>query len=296
MTNEIPEAPLVGVVMGSKSDWETMRHACEVLDRAGHPPRVEGGLGAPDAGSAVPLRPRGRGSRPGGVDRRGGRGGAPAGHAGGDLASCRCWACRSRARCCAGSTRCCRSCRCPGACRSAPWPSARPGAANAATPGRRDPGAEVSRDPRGPGPFPPGPDRLRGRIAGMSHASRIMLHSSEATSPVPAGLARRDRQRPTGPDVHPGGAADGLSRRGAQRQPRTCRPHRWPTGRSSAARPLAVAAGVRRAGPRRSPSSSRTSRPRRCAGCRAGGRCAPAGGRSGSAQNRLREKTLPGPS
>jgi 5-(carboxyamino)imidazole ribonucleotide mutase len=26
-----PDAPLVGVVMGSKSDWETMRHAAEVL-------------------------------------------------------------------------------------------------------------------------------------------------------------------------------------------------------------------------------------------------------------------------
>jgi 5-(carboxyamino)imidazole ribonucleotide mutase len=25
--------PVVGVVMGSKSDWETMRHACEVLDQ-----------------------------------------------------------------------------------------------------------------------------------------------------------------------------------------------------------------------------------------------------------------------
>jgi 5-(carboxyamino)imidazole ribonucleotide mutase len=24
--------PLVGVIMGSRSDWETMRHACEVLD------------------------------------------------------------------------------------------------------------------------------------------------------------------------------------------------------------------------------------------------------------------------
>ncbi|MGP0068317.1 MAG: 5-(carboxyamino)imidazole ribonucleotide mutase [Isosphaeraceae bacterium] len=37
MTNEIPEAPLVGVVMGSKSDWETMRHACEVLTELGIP-------------------------------------------------------------------------------------------------------------------------------------------------------------------------------------------------------------------------------------------------------------------
>jgi 5-(carboxyamino)imidazole ribonucleotide mutase len=26
-------APLVGVIMGSRSDWETMRHACETLER-----------------------------------------------------------------------------------------------------------------------------------------------------------------------------------------------------------------------------------------------------------------------
>lgn len=24
--------PLVGIIMGSTSDWETMKHACEVLD------------------------------------------------------------------------------------------------------------------------------------------------------------------------------------------------------------------------------------------------------------------------
>ena len=30
-------APLVGVVMGSKSDWETMRHASEVLQQFGIP-------------------------------------------------------------------------------------------------------------------------------------------------------------------------------------------------------------------------------------------------------------------
>lgn len=27
-----PSQPLVGVIMGSKSDWETMRHACEMLE------------------------------------------------------------------------------------------------------------------------------------------------------------------------------------------------------------------------------------------------------------------------
>lgn len=30
-------APLVGVIMGSKSDWETMRHACELLEEFGVP-------------------------------------------------------------------------------------------------------------------------------------------------------------------------------------------------------------------------------------------------------------------
>jgi len=29
--------PLVGIIMGSRSDWETMRHAAEVLDKLGVP-------------------------------------------------------------------------------------------------------------------------------------------------------------------------------------------------------------------------------------------------------------------
>ena len=37
MAKETSEAPLVGVVMGSSSDWETMRHACEVLRDLGIP-------------------------------------------------------------------------------------------------------------------------------------------------------------------------------------------------------------------------------------------------------------------
>jgi len=31
------QAPLVGIIMGSRSDWETMRHAAETLDRLGVP-------------------------------------------------------------------------------------------------------------------------------------------------------------------------------------------------------------------------------------------------------------------
>jgi 5-(carboxyamino)imidazole ribonucleotide mutase len=31
------DAPLVGVIMGSASDWDTLRHACETLERFGVP-------------------------------------------------------------------------------------------------------------------------------------------------------------------------------------------------------------------------------------------------------------------
>jgi 5-(carboxyamino)imidazole ribonucleotide mutase len=37
MAKEKSEAPLVGVVMGSKSDWETMRHTSEMLTEMGIP-------------------------------------------------------------------------------------------------------------------------------------------------------------------------------------------------------------------------------------------------------------------
>jgi 5-(carboxyamino)imidazole ribonucleotide mutase len=37
MVTESSQAPLVGVVMGSKSDWETMRHASELLTELGIP-------------------------------------------------------------------------------------------------------------------------------------------------------------------------------------------------------------------------------------------------------------------
>jgi 5-(carboxyamino)imidazole ribonucleotide mutase len=37
MTDSNPPSPLVGVIMGSKSDWETMRHAAEVLTEFGVP-------------------------------------------------------------------------------------------------------------------------------------------------------------------------------------------------------------------------------------------------------------------
>jgi 5-(carboxyamino)imidazole ribonucleotide mutase len=42
MSQDLLESPMVGVVMGSKSDWETMRHASELLTELGiaHEARV----------------------------------------------------------------------------------------------------------------------------------------------------------------------------------------------------------------------------------------------------------------
>ena len=37
MTDTPGAAPLVGIIMGSRSDWETMRHAAETLDRLAVP-------------------------------------------------------------------------------------------------------------------------------------------------------------------------------------------------------------------------------------------------------------------
>ncbi|NQV25643.1 MAG: 5-(carboxyamino)imidazole ribonucleotide mutase [Rhodopirellula sp.] len=33
MTRSVSESPLVGVIMGSRSDWETMKHAADVLEQ-----------------------------------------------------------------------------------------------------------------------------------------------------------------------------------------------------------------------------------------------------------------------
>jgi 5-(carboxyamino)imidazole ribonucleotide mutase len=50
MPDDDPRPPLVGVVMGSRSDWETMRHAAEVLAELGipHEARVVSAHRTPD--------------------------------------------------------------------------------------------------------------------------------------------------------------------------------------------------------------------------------------------------------
>ena len=49
-TDMADEAPLIGIIMGSRSDWETMRHAAEILDGLGvpHETRVVSAHRTPD--------------------------------------------------------------------------------------------------------------------------------------------------------------------------------------------------------------------------------------------------------
>lgn len=55
--------PLVGVIMGSKSDWETMKHACDVLTEFGvpHEKRVVSAHRTPDLAAEYSRTARGRG-------------------------------------------------------------------------------------------------------------------------------------------------------------------------------------------------------------------------------------------
>ncbi|MBL6078403.1 5-(carboxyamino)imidazole ribonucleotide mutase [Belnapia sp. T18] len=56
-------SPLVGVIMGSRSDWETMRHAAEVLEklRIPHETRVVSAHRTPERLHAYAAEARGRG-------------------------------------------------------------------------------------------------------------------------------------------------------------------------------------------------------------------------------------------
>ena len=116
--------PLVGVVMGSDSDWPVMEAAADALDEFGVPCEVDvvSAHRMPQRHDRLRHR-RGR-ARAAGHHRRCRRRGAPAGHARRRSPRCRSSACRCRWRTSTGSTRCCRSCRCRPASRSRPSRSA----------------------------------------------------------------------------------------------------------------------------------------------------------------------------
>ncbi|MGA9868084.1 MAG: 5-(carboxyamino)imidazole ribonucleotide mutase [Acetobacteraceae bacterium] len=60
-----PGAPLVGIIMGSQSDWPTLRHACETLARleVDHETRIISAHRTPDRLRAYAQTARGRGLR-----------------------------------------------------------------------------------------------------------------------------------------------------------------------------------------------------------------------------------------
>jgi 5-(carboxyamino)imidazole ribonucleotide mutase len=59
------EAPLIGIIMGSRSDWETMRHAAETLDALGiaHETKVVSAHRTPERLYAYARGAAGRGLR-----------------------------------------------------------------------------------------------------------------------------------------------------------------------------------------------------------------------------------------
>jgi 5-(carboxyamino)imidazole ribonucleotide mutase len=61
----VPPSPLVGIIMGSQSDWPTMRHAAEMLERLGvaHERRIVSAHRTPDRLAAYAKGARGRGLR-----------------------------------------------------------------------------------------------------------------------------------------------------------------------------------------------------------------------------------------
>ena len=95
---------LVGVIMGSKSDWSTLSHTAEMLDKLGIPYEVKvvSAHRTPDLLFQYAEQAEERG-----------------------IPTCRSWVCRCNRRCFRALIRCCRSCRCRPAFQLLPWPSAR---------------------------------------------------------------------------------------------------------------------------------------------------------------------------
>ena len=121
----MPEStPLVAVIMGSKSDWDTMRNAVEILDELGVPneARVLSAHRTPEATAEFAQNAADRGLR---VIIAGAGGAA---HLAGVIAAhtgCRSWACPF-SRSSRGWTRFCPQRKCQAGFRSERWRSERP--------------------------------------------------------------------------------------------------------------------------------------------------------------------------
>ena len=219
MASEIPRTPLVGVVMGSRSDWETLRHACEVLAELGIPyeTKVVSAHRTPDRLFHYAREAEGRG-----LDVLiAGAGGAA--HLPGMLAAITILPVLGvpvESKVLRGVDSLLSIVQMP---RGVPVGTLAIGSAGAANAGLLAAAilARVPGDPRGPGRVParPRPTPWRSRPNELSPDADAPSHRP----PFSPRLARGYRQRSTRTDVHPGRAADGLSRRGPRAMPRTAR-------------------------------------------------------------------------
>ena len=157
MTTEAPQSPLVGVVMGSKSDWETMRHASEVLTELGipHESRVVSAHRTPERLFRYGREAEGRGLEL----LIAGAGGAA--HLPGMLAAISLLPVLGvpvESKVLRGVDSLLSIVQMPRGVPVGTLAIGTSGAANAALLAGGDSRAEVSRDPRGPGSIPPEPD------------------------------------------------------------------------------------------------------------------------------------------
>ena len=294
MSTDQPRTPIVGVVMGSRSDWETMRHAVEILEGLGVPceAKVVSAHRTPERLYAYAREAEGRGLQV----LIAGAGGAA--HLPGMLASLTLLPVLGvpvESRVLRGVDSLLSIVQMP---RGVPVGTLAIGASGAANAGLLA-AAILARtgsvDPRGPGPFPDRADRGRGGVARMSIRPDRSDVATGAGSPLfpPASLgvigsgqlgrmfiqaAQRMGYRAGVLERvggHAGGAGGPLDGHRPRRRP--CR----------ASDPMAI-------GPRRSRSSSRTSRRPPCDGWPGNVRSVRAGERSGRPEPAARED-LPDP-
>ena len=273
--------PLVGIIMGSQSDWDTMRAAAETLDSSSAcriETRVVSAHRTPDllfeyASTRARARPRSH-------HRRRRRRGPSARHDGRRRPRCRCSACRCSRRRSTASTRCSRSCRCRRAFRSPRSPSAWRARRNAALFAAADPREQASR---------------RSRAALEQFRARA---DRQACSQNPDPAARRDprhdhrhrRRRPARPHARAGGLSARArlpvprSGRGRARRPGRAASSRRVQRRGTSSQQLAREAMCSR-------STGRTSRSTRCARSAAAHAYLPAAAALGAAQDRVQRES-----
>ena len=238
------DKPLVGIIMGSTSDLETMRAAATMLQELGRAVRDEGRLGAPHARPDVPLRRAGaRGAGCGSIIA--GAGGAA--HLPGMLAT------KTQlpvigvpveSKALKGLDSLLSIAQMPAGVPVATM--AIGGAANAALFAARI----LALDRRGARP----PAR------GTHGAHRAPRSKQRSCDPHD----RDPRRRTTRPDAHARSEAHGLSRRDARAVSRIRRPGRSPTSRSSRPTTICARSASSARAATSSPTSSRTFRSRRC--------------------------------